>query len=87
MRQKQLIYFRYNVPAHSARIVKRFHVNRGVAEISHLPHSLDVAILDFFPKVKTVLKRRRLQDFEDVKFDVNVELNAVNLDAFHNCNF
>jgi hypothetical protein len=56
----QVDYFHYNVPTHSARIVKRFLVNRGVAEINHPPHSLDVALVDFFPKVKTVLKRRRL---------------------------
>jgi hypothetical protein len=63
VRQKQLVYFRYNVPGYSARIVKRFLVNRGVTEINHPPHSLGV------------------------NFDVTVELNAVNLDAFHNCNF
>jgi hypothetical protein len=67
--------------------VKRFVVNRGVAEISHPPHSLDVALVEFFPKFKTVLKRRRFQDFEDIKVDVAVELNAVNLDVFRNCNF
>jgi hypothetical protein len=67
--------------------VKRFLVNCDVAEINPPPNSLDVALVDFFAKLETVLKRIRLQDFEDIKVDVAVELNAVNLDAFRNCNF
>lgn len=64
MRQKQLAYFRYNVPVRFARIVKRFLVNRGVAEINHPSHSLDVALVDFSLKSKESLKE---EDFRTLR--------------------
>jgi hypothetical protein len=87
LRQKQLVCFRYNVPAHSIRIVKLFLMKRGVPDINNPPFSLDVTLVNPFPKVKTFIKRIRLQYFEDIKSEVAVELNVVNLDAFRNCKF
>jgi hypothetical protein len=67
-----------NVPSHFALIVNTFLAKHGVMEISHPPHSPDLAPADFF----FVLKGKTFQDVEDIEKNVTAELNAVPLEVF-----
>jgi histone-lysine N-methyltransferase SETMAR len=55
--------------AHKALSVKQFLAQKSITEMEHPPCSPDLAPHDLwlFPKIKSALKQRRLEDFEDIQ--------------------
>jgi hypothetical protein len=59
----------HNVPAHSLHRVWQFLEQKCISAMDHSPYSPDLAPADFclFPKLKCVLKGKRVLDIEDIK--------------------
>jgi hypothetical protein len=58
-----------NAPADRALTVKQFLAQKSITEKEHPSYSSDLAPVDLwlFPKLKSALKGRRVQDIEDIK--------------------
>jgi hypothetical protein len=55
-------------PAHFSLLVSQFLAGKGISAMFHPPYSPDLTLADFwlFPKLKTVLKGKRLSEVEDI---------------------
>jgi len=58
-----------NVPAHKALSVKQFLTKNSMTQLLHPPYSPNLAPCDFFlfPRMKEVLKGKRIADVDEVK--------------------
>jgi transposase len=59
-------------PAHPSLRVSQFLAGKGISAMGHPPYSPDLAPADFwlFPKLKSMLKGKRILGIEDIKLPV-----------------
>jgi hypothetical protein len=58
-----------NAPAYSSLRVSQFLAGKDISAMDHAPYSPDLVSADFwmFSKLKSVLKRKRFSDVQDIK--------------------
>ena len=58
-----------NVPAHASHLVQSFLVKHQITQVTQLPCSSDLAPYDFwlFPKLKSPLRGKRFQTFDEIQ--------------------
>jgi len=68
-----------NAPAHAALLSRRFLTDNNMTVVPHPPHSLDLALSDFFlfPELEMKLKRRRFQTLEKIQAESQAVLNML----------
>ena len=76
-----------NAPAHSAHVIHAFLAKNSMPLVRQAPYSPDLAPCDFwlFPKLKTILKRRRFQSREDIMKKSTKELGSILEEEFKRC--
>ena len=73
-----------NAPAHSSFLVRKFLVKNKMTVVPQPPYSPDLAPADFFlfPKLKSTLKGRRFDTFNEIQKNSTKELFAIPKEAF-----
>ena len=68
-----------NVPAHASRLMQTFLVKHQILQVTKPPYSPDLAPCNFwlFPKLKSLLKRKRFQTIDEIQEDTRVQLMAI----------
>jgi hypothetical protein len=58
-----------NAPDYKELSLKQFVAQKSITEMEHPPHSPDLPpnVFWLFPKIKSALKGRRIQDIEDIQ--------------------
>ena len=76
-----------NDPAHSAHVIHAFLAKNSMSLVRQAPYSPDLAPCDFwlFPKLKTILKGKRLQSREDIMKKLTEELGSIQEEEFKKC--
>jgi hypothetical protein len=76
-----------NAQAHTALSVQRFLVAKNMAVVPHLSYLPDLAPCDFFlfPRMKSKLKGRRLQDVTEIQEQSLKVLQAIPKSQFQRC--
>jgi len=73
-----------NAPAHSSFLVRNFLGKNETTVVPQPPYSPDLAPADFFlfPKLKSTLKGRRFNTFDEIQKNSTKELFAIPKEAF-----
>ncbi|GFV11735.1 histone-lysine N-methyltransferase SETMAR [Trichonephila clavipes] len=73
-----------NARPHTANIVKQFLTKKELVQIEHPPYSPDPNLPDFFlfPRLKLVLKGKRIDDIPDIQQKVTRHLNCIPKEDF-----
>jgi len=73
-----------NAPAHSLFLVRNFLEKNEKTTVPQLPYSPDLAPADFFlfPQLKSTLKGRRFDTFDEIQKNSTKELFAIPKEAF-----
>ena len=73
-----------NAPAHSSFLVRNFLAKNETTVVPQPPYSPDLAPADFFlfPKLKSTLKGRRFDTFDEIQKNSTKELFAIPKEAF-----
>jgi hypothetical protein len=76
-----------NTKPHTAVSVEQFLAKQGIPELNQPPYFPDLSPPDFFlfPKIKSMLKRRKFEDRESIKGNVTKELLALHANEFRKC--
>jgi hypothetical protein len=83
-RDCSFIFHHENAPAYSSLRVSQSLAGKDISATDHPPYSPDLAPADFrlFPKRKSVLKRNRFLDVEDIKSFVKKSVDRHSCSAF-----
>ena len=73
-----------NAPAHSSFLVRNFLAKNETTVVPQPPYSPDLAPADFFlfPKLKSTLKGRRFDTFDEIQKNLTKELFAIPKEVF-----
>jgi transposase len=73
-----------NAPAHSSFLVQNFLAKNGTTVVSQPPYPPDLAPVDFFlfPKLKSALKGRHFNAFDEIQKKSKKGLFAIPKEAF-----
>jgi transposase len=72
---------------HTAVSIQQFLAKQGIPELNHPPYSHDLSPAEFFlfPKMKSTLKGRIVEDTEDIKRNARKELLALDANELKKC--
>jgi transposase len=76
-----------NAPAHTALSVRDFSATKQITLLERPAYSPDLAPSDFFlfPKLKEILKKRSVDDIDDIRNNTTAALKAIPQNHFQNC--